>query len=520
MATSFDLVTQPWIPVRHEGRLIEVSLEDALLRAAEFQAIEDQSPLVLAALHRFLLAVVHRALKGPEEVGQLAIWFRDGFPEGPIRAYLAAYQDRFDLFDPAQPFYQVPDFGRGPHERAWVILAAEMNSDNNKVLFDHTITARPEPLFPSQAARLLIANQAFALGGGRSPIDYTTDAPLATAATILVQRETLLETLCLNLAPYTMRQFALDRVPWERSPLTMAELKDKKLAERPPVGVVDRYTWQTRAIRLHPEEQGSKTIVTRISYASGVRCDDSAEIRDPLVAYRHDPKDAMHRYPIGFFRDGRSLWRDFGALLPTPARHNGAPVEGAAIIQYAGRLYEELALDDGETPQTVQIMILGQANNKAKIEFWRTERYQLPTALLRDPDLRTLIVESLTLADETGQRLNGAARALAKKLFSQGKRDPHKDDISRLVGSFPHGAAYWSGLERDFAEWLAGLGPADLQQMNTTKRRWLEKVERRAKDAWALTARSVGDDARALRAIFDSEGLLLVYLAKQRKEAA
>lgn len=39
MAASFDLVTQPWIPVRHDTRLIEVSLEGVLLRAAEFQAI-------------------------------------------------------------------------------------------------------------------------------------------------------------------------------------------------------------------------------------------------------------------------------------------------------------------------------------------------------------------------------------------------------------------------------------------------------------------------------------------------
>jgi len=520
MAASFDLVTQPWIPVRHDTRLIEVSLEGVLLRAAEFQAIEDQSPLVLAALHRFLLAVLHRALKGPESPKQLAIWFRDGFPQEPIRAYLAEYHDRFDLFDPAQPFYQVPDFGRDLSERAWTILAPELNSDNNKVLFDHTITAHPEPLGSAQAARLIIANQVFALSAGKSVLCHTATAPIATAATILVQGNTLLETLCLNLALYTARQATRDRASWEESPLTVTQLKDSETVRRPPVGIVDRYTWQTRAIKLHPEERDGETIVTRISYASGVRCDDLAEIGDPLVAYRRDSKDAARRYPIGFFRDGRSLWRSFNALLPVPERYNGAPVEGAAIIEYAGALYDELALDDGGTPQTAQVLVIGQANDQAKIEFWRMERYQLPTALLGDPDLRTLIAESLALADETGQRLNGAARALAKKLLSQGKRDPHKDDISKLVGSLPHGAAYWSALERDFAEWLAGLGPDDLLHMNTTKRQWLERVDRRARQAWALTARSVGADARALRALFDSEELLRVYLARQRKEAA
>ena len=479
MDASFDLVTQPWISVRQGDRLIEVSLQEALLRAAELRAIEDQSPLVLAALHRFLLAVLHRALKGPEDVGQLAIWFRDGFPSGPLRVYLAAYHDRFDLFDQDAPFYQVPDFDRDLSERAWTILAPELNSDNNKVLFDHTITANPEPLRAAQAARLVVANQVFALSAGKSVLCHTATAPIATAATILVQGNTLLETLCLNLAPYTARQAARDRAAWEEPPLTVAQLKDCDVARRAPVGIVDRYTWQTRAIRLHPEERNGETIVTRISYASGVRCDDPNEIGDPLVAYRRDPKDAARRYPIGFFRDGRSLWRSFDALLPTPERHNGAPVEGAAIIEYAGELYRELALDDGGTPLAAQVAIIGQANDQAKIEFWRMERYQLPVALLGDPDLRDLIDQSLTLADETGQRLTGAARALARKLLSQGKRDPHKDDITKLVNSLPHGAAYWSGLERDFAEWLAGLGPDDLQRMSATKRRWLERVERR-----------------------------------------
>lgn len=520
MAASFNLVTQLWIPVRLDDQLIEVGLEDALLRAGEFQGIEDASPLVTAALHRLLLAVLHRALVGPESAAQAAGWFRDGFPEAAVRDYLARYRDRFDLFDPVAPFYQVADFGLDLSSRSWTILAAELNSDNNKVLFDHTITERPVPLDPAQAARLIIANQAFALGGGRSAIDYTSNAPLATAVTILVQGTTLLETLCLNLAPYTARQFASDRAAWEREPLSVAVLRDKELSQRPPTGIVDRYTWQTRAIRLHPEEHNGETSIARISYASGLRGDDPAEISDPLVAYRRDPKDAARRYPLGFFRDGRSLWREFDALLPSSERHNGAPVEGAAIIEHAGGLYDELALDDGGTPQTVQVLILGQANDKAKVDFWRLERYQLPATLLGDPDFHTLIAQSLKLADETGQRLNGAARALAKKLLSQGKRDPHKDDVTRLSSSFPHMAAYWSALEREFALWLAGLGPADVLRMDATKRRWLDTVDREARRAWALTARSVGDDARALRAIFDSEGLLLVYLAKQRKEAA
>ena len=116
----------------------------------------------------------------------------------------------------------MPAFDRDLSERAWTILAPELNSDNNKVLFDHTIIARPKPLRPARAARLVVANQVFALSAGKSVLRHTATAPIATAATVLVQGGNLLETLCLNLAPYTARQAARDRAAWEEPPLTVA----------------------------------------------------------------------------------------------------------------------------------------------------------------------------------------------------------------------------------------------------------------------------------------------------------
>lgn len=512
MAASFNLETQPWVLVRQGDRVVEVSLEDALLRAREYQGIEDASPLVMAALHRFLLAVLHRALDGPRNLEQAADWFRNGFPAAAVCDYLARYRNRFDLFDLVAPFYQVPDFGLDLSSRSWAILAPELNSDNNKVLFDHTIMARPEPLRPAEAARLLVTNQAFALSAGRSVLCHTAAAPLATAATVLVQGTNLHETLCLNLPLYT--EHGRDRASWEEPPLTVADLKDCTAARRAPVGRVDRYTWPSRAIRLHPEERDGTTVVTRISYASGVRCDDPCAIPDPLVAYRRDPKDPGRRFPRGF-SEGRALWRDFHALLPAPNNE-----DGAAVLDYAGQLYDKLTLDDGEMPQVVQVMVLGQVNEQALVKFWRIERYQLPATLLGNPDLHDLIQTCLQRADETWQQLNGAARALARRLLTRGDRQPHKDDITHLAASFPHGTAYWTALEETFGRWLAGLGSDAVEHAREHERVWLAVVDRQARQAWELTARAAGDDAQALRAVFASEGLLFAYLAKQRKEAA
>ena len=50
---KFNLIDEKWIPVRFlDGKHDELGISDTLLRSREIAAIEDQSPLVVAALHR------------------------------------------------------------------------------------------------------------------------------------------------------------------------------------------------------------------------------------------------------------------------------------------------------------------------------------------------------------------------------------------------------------------------------------------------------------------------------------
>lgn len=62
---KFNLLEEPWIPVLRGERVKEVSLAEALLEAHTITRIETPSPLEEAALHRLLLAVLHRAFRGP-----------------------------------------------------------------------------------------------------------------------------------------------------------------------------------------------------------------------------------------------------------------------------------------------------------------------------------------------------------------------------------------------------------------------------------------------------------------------
>lgn len=508
--TTFNLINQPWIPVREGDELRLVSLEQALLEARQFNRIEDPSPLVTIALHRLLLAVLHRALEGPKDAYEAAEWFKKGFDDQKIRNYLCKHCDRFDLFHPDKPFFQVPDFALEHSSRSWTVLAPELNSDNSKVLFDHTLTTNPPPLHPAEAARLLIAHQTFALSAGKSVLCHTATAPVAKAALAVVLGENLHETLCLNLVSYPRSEYESDFATWEKNSLQESDLKNCEAAKATPSGIVHRYTWLSRAVRLVPQEENGQLVVRWIAYASGIRYEEAAVRADPMVAFRPDPKNPSKQYPLSFRKD-RALWRDFASLLPKPGSE-----WSLGVVDHARNVYNHLgACFKG---QGITVMVSGLANDQAKIELWRGEIYRLPEAVLGDRDIWSFVRRNLEKAEEMGKALNKAARSLAEGLLTMGDRKPHKDDVSRLAQSFPHQTAYWSALEGQFADWVQKLGLDFESKQKGLEQAWQETLRREALRAWQLTKLAAGDDARALRAIHKSEGILLAHVYKGKEE--
>ena len=95
-----------------------------------------------------------------------------------------------------------------------------------------------------------------------------------------------------------------------------------------------------------------------------------------MLGYRID--DQRGRLPIQF-RD-RGLWRDFDSLLPDESHLAPMVNEHATTLARSNR---------ERFPRSV--MVLGQANNKAKIEYWRMERFALPLALAGKHPVRTEI---------------------------------------------------------------------------------------------------------------------------------
>jgi len=494
--SRFNLIDEKWIPVRFtDGTRDELGIRDTLLRAAEIAAIEDPSPLVVAALHRFLLAVLYRALQGPTDIDQAKALFKTGLPAEKIADYLKKWRDRFWLFDEKYPFGQIPTF-EPKIWRAWTVLAAEHNANNAKVLFDHVDVEAPGIISEGAATRWLLATQTFSVSCGKSELAHTGTAPSATAAMVLPLGRDLQNTLLLALVPQNRAITAGDLPVWERGPELVEALKEG--IERNTSGFADRYTWRIRAIRLEDNDSG---MIEKLAFASGVG-NSSMDQTDPMLAYRIDDKKG--KLPIQF-RD-RGLWRDFDSLLPDETHLAPQVVEHATALTRSSR---------ERFPRSV--MVFGQANDKAKIEFWRMERFALPEALVGDRFIRTEIRQLLIDAEETQKALWLACRSYARDLLCRGEREPAAKDISGFVKQMPVIPWYWSTLESHFhdilREYTLTRNPDDIRCQ------WLKSVRDILRKVWKQHSASVSmGDAWAIRALVKAERPVLRKLKELNDE--
>lgn len=481
--SRFNLIDEPWIPVRWlDGKYGELGIKETLLRSKELTGIEDPSPLVTASLHRFLLAVLYRALQGPTDINKAKDLFQNGLPVDPIEKYLEKWRDRFFLFDEKYPFGQITDF-RPEKLNSWAVLAAENNANNAKVLFDHLDVRNAGLISEGASARWLLAAQTFSVSCGKSELAHTGTAPSATAVMVIPLGNNLHDTLLLSLVPQNRKIFENDLTLWERVPETIPFLKSRP--ERIPDGLADRYTWRARAIRLAENDQKG---IQSVGLASGVGVKDTLHT-DPLLGYRIDEKRG--KLPLQLRE--RGLWRDFDSILPD--------AEGLApgVIEHSINLTKNLP---ARFPRS--LMALGQSNDKAKIEFWRMERYALPSALSGDRLIRSDIRRFLDKAEDAQRSLWIASKTFAEHFLGRGERKPDQKDIRKFISQLPSIPCFWSVLEIKFHELLHEFtlekGPDEIE------RDWLCSIRDALKEAWNLQAETVrSGDAWEIRAFVNAE---------------
>jgi len=397
------------------------------------------------------------------------------------------------------------------------------SSGNNATLFDHATDSAGMMLDVGTAARQMLAIQAFGFCGSKGSSMHFTDAPWARDAIVITEGSNLFETLTLNLARPDAETIGIppsqeddDRPSWE-----MDDPFDP--VREVPLGYLDYLTWQNRRVQLHPVRTAGQIWVSAVQVAPGQRLD--LDVLDPLKAYVATPKGGLK--PLRF-HGSRALWRDSLTLLEArQARGSDAHHHCPYSVVWVQSAVANGNLGQADLPPLLYLLAVGMRSElgKDRVHSWHSERLPVPRAYLDDPDLVGDLSIALSLAEDVGDRLRWATRALASYLITpdlpQGQDRKTADrqrsqDLSSLQDHWAPGRSYWSALEVPFLDTLRAI-PDDPDGALDA---WVDLLRRQARASLHLITQSLAHDPAALKAIVHAERRLNAGLARalDRKE--
>jgi len=515
---GFNLVDEPWVRCLFpKGDTDALGLFEVLSRSHEIREIFDPSPLVVTALHRLLLAILHRNF-GPETLDDWKeLWQRGRWDEVKLCGYFNRLRHRFDLFHPEWPFYQVLKMENAT-EHPVQKLAEEAAWGNNPTLFDHNHKTRQTPMSPAQAARYVVACQAFAVAGLAGPKQVNfSDAPLTRGYSVLVLGGNLFETLALNLlpSPWDARN---DRPAWEHD--TPASF-DKRGTH--PRGLADYFTWQSRHLHLIRQDDARVTncqIVQNLKLPEGFHY-------DPFKCYRQDEQRRM-LLPLKIDPE-KSLWRDSHTLF-----QEAGNLPGRGGSSQRPEVFNWLARIQGVLPhQNFSFSITGIAADQAKVFLWRQERLPLPLAYLADnEDLLGALKRAISISEDVSQTLNSNLYQVAQLILSpdhnpkdRKSRAPDSKAVKNLLNSWAPKRLYFSQLEAPFRRLLVELpkdqaddGEGGIDYGGKELPIWKKVLQEAARGAFDTIATGLGGSPRALKAVAQVEGRFQAALAGKISE--
>ncbi|MDX3851332.1 type I-E CRISPR-associated protein Cse1/CasA [Streptomyces sp. AK02-01A] len=478
---SFDLVSRPWLPVQWlDGTTAELSLRDVFVRAGEVRRLVGDVPTQEFALLRVLLAVAHDALEGPEDVDAWEALWSAARPFSEVPAYLDRHRDRFDLLHPDTPFFQVA----GLHtEKGEVTSLNRIVADvpNGEPFFS---MRRPgaDRLTYAEAARWLVHAHAFdpsgiksgAVGDPRVKAGKGYPQGVAWAGNlggVFAEGKTLRETLLLNLiaadndSPRTHKD---DRPAWRRDPGGPAPLEsdpDMDDGELRPSGPRDLYTWQSRRVRLHIDEDpvaGGAVTGVVLAYGDPL-APRNMQHREPMTGWRRSAaQEKKHHKPLVYMPQEhdprRAAWRGLESLLfagraqdGKDQRQEAAPRLRPAVLDWVSRLVNEGALP---RRSLIRARTIGAVYGTQQSVFDEMvdDGVTLAVVLLHERDHR--YGQSAVGAVEDADAAVGALGALADNLArARGAEPGAPSETARDLG--------FAALDGPYRQWLRGLGESD-----------------------------------------------------------
>ena len=535
VSSGFNLYYEPWIPVLYtSGKVQTVSLRQLFEDGYLIHKIHSGDATTDVAILGVVVVILFRSvLDSSKEYGELyqnpKTWIQDVRSSGPERlqfifAYFEKYQDRFNLFDAERPFMQVADLHTSKGEIKSVSrLVLDSESEYFSMRAEQTLTS----LSYAEAAQYLITVQAYDYSGiksgavGDPRVKGGRGYPLGvgwygTTGKIIVHGDNLIETLlyCIDYDQLLhvkkvkgkSRPTALDDKPvWEReNPDTAApraytdgdsaKYKDEPV---PATGMCEILTWQSRRVRLFPENGR----VTGVLISNGDKWFDRNTYTDPLTGYRYSKNQSTRTLDVWMPKAHsaeRTLWRGVDALLTRLDSSQAKQDKPAPVIRQvsSGKYFPAGAKAD------VQLIGMVYGNQSAVIEGTIDESLSLELALLTEQGANI----SVTVCDNIQTTINAAialGQYAGNLLRAAGKEYEFRPSVTESI---------LHRMEDEFRSWLAELSVSD--DAPTQAAKWQLKVRRILENEADQLAVSAGPKA-AIGTIYDEQ---LYSTAKARRQ--
>ena len=532
---GFNLCNEPWIPVLYvSGQTQEVSLKQLFDESNSIRKIHSGDATTDVAILGVAVAIFFRAvLENTEEYGELyrepKKWIQNISSGGSeqlyfVQGYLKKYQDRFNLFDAERPFMQVADLHTSKGE---VKPVSRLVLDSESEYFSMRAEQALTSLSYAEAARYLVTVQAYDYSGiksgavGDPRVKGGKGYPLGvgwygTTGKIIIHGENLIETLLycidyeqlLNVEKVKGKSHRIalqDKSVWERElPDTAAPRAYKggdptkyKDEPAPAAGMCEILTWQSRRVRLFPENGR----VTGVLVSNGDKWLDRNTYTDPLTAYRFSKNQSTQTHYVWMPQTHsaeRTLWRGADALLTRLSSSQEKQNKPATVIRQisSGKYFSP------DTKTKIQLVGMVYGTQSSIVEETIDESVTLELGILTEQgaEISAMVRDNIQLTMDASIALGQYAGNL---LRAAGKEYEFRPSVTESI---------LHRMEDEFRSWLADLSVSD--DVSAQAAKWQSKVRRILEGEADQLAVSAGPKA-AIGTIYDEQ---LYNTAKARRQ--
>ena len=509
---EFNLLEEPWIrAMKKDCTVEECSLTQVLLNSHEYLRLSGELPTQDVAILRLLLAVLHTVFyrvdadgnENPIEDEKQALrrwnelWQAKRLPVKPICDYLEHWKDRFWLFHPEQPFYQVPAAERGTGYLA-AKLNGELAESANKVrLFSVRTKESKTKLSYSEAARWLLALMGFDDSSTKVETG-TKNGWLGQHINLYAVGNDLYETLLLNLIFLRDGQEVWEKnVPiWEKA--TPKEAKKKEIAV--PNNQAELLTLQSRRVLLYREDGSVTAYRTTGGDFFGENGSINAFSEQMTQWKKGKEKNTVPQFFPMRANMEHQMWRDFEVIADY---QTGQHIPG--IVSWIQTLKRKKIIKE-KIVHFASVGAVYDAKGSTVLDIM-SDHLDFHTELLEEAGKLWIgTIQSQIKKTEKAARL---LEKLAERIFWAEFGQPSNTQEERKQEARKHQAAqdYYTTVDLPFRAWLCSIDPQlgdDEDQRRGMQNRWgreacqiaLKQGQQMVRDAGtgAYTGRCIGTE--------------------------